>query len=441
MPTKYTDGIYQERLNKILLFQGVTTVIGGNCGYSPLNLEKHFAIMKRKGIALNYGVLIGHASLRQKITGSSRKVTLLTNDEKSELERILMRLINLGALGVSTELENSPAALANTEELLYLCKIIAPYKCMLAIHRRSENEEAVRWTQEAVDVCKKGQITVQISHLRLIGKPYWNMNDAMVGVVSKGVGAKFPVRCDFYPYDSCQGNLEYIFPLWAKKGGSLKQNLKDSTMKARVRMHLPEQFNLISAENIIVFSKALPDIYGKNLVDVAKILDKTPAEAAIEIVLADESGNGGPVIYRYAISRGNYESLVKSSFAIISSDGGINYDDPEMTSVDPRIFGTFPKLFGLYVRDKRFISVESAVQRVTSLPAEQLGLKNRGLLREKMIADIVVFDLQTIADLSTYESPPRYPAGIEYVVISGKVVVDKGLFTGVKAGKIIKKFE
>jgi N-acyl-D-amino-acid deacylase len=261
----------------------------------------------------------------------------------------------------------------------------------------------------------------------------------MIKVVSNAVGKKLPLRCDFYPYDSSQGTLEFIFPPFAKKGASIKESMKDSTFKARVRMHLPEQFSLIPPENIITFSKAIPDIFGKNLIEVGKIMNKTPAEAVIEILLADESANGGPVIYRYAMAKGNYESLIKSNFAIISSDGGIDYDEPEMTQIDPRVYGTFPKLFGTYVREKRFLTLEEAVRTVTGMPAEQLGMKEHGLLREKMIADITIFNPETIADISTYEGPPQYAKGIEYVIISGKVVVEKGIFTGLKAGKILKR--
>jgi N-acyl-D-aspartate/D-glutamate deacylase len=438
--TKYPDGIYQERINKILLFQGITTIIGGNCSYSPMDLEKHFKIMKKKGLALNYGLLIGHSSLRKKVIGTSNKVTLLTKNEKDDIERILVRSFNLGALGVSTELENSPASLAGTDEIIYIGKITARYRGMIAIHRRSETEDAVRWTQEAVDICKKAEVPVQISHLRVVGKPYWISNEPVIKVVSEAVGKKLPLRCDFYPYDSAQGTLEYIFPSFAKKGGLLRENLiKDSTLKARVRMHLPKQFSLIPPENIIIFSKVFPDIFGKNLEEAGKIIGKTPVETAIELLLKDEKGHGGPVIYRYAMSQGNYERLMKCNFAIISSDGGIDYDEPEMTHLDPRIYGTFPRLFGTYVRDKKFISMEEAVKRVTGMPARQLGLKDRGLLREKMAADITIFNPETIADMSNYDSPPQYGAGIEYVIIEGKMVVEKGIFNGVKAGKILKR--
>lgn len=138
------------------------------------------------------------------------------------------------------------------------------------------------------------------------------------------------------------------------------------------------------------------------------------------------------------MARGNYEELLKASFAIISSDGGMDYNK-NFTGLDPRLYGTFPKLFGFYVREKKFLPLEEAVRRVTKLPADQLGLKDRGLLKNEMIADITVFDPDVITDRATYDSPQEYPAGIEYVLVSGKITVDKGIYTGERAGKILKK--
>ena len=437
-PTENKDGNLYERLNEALLLQGITSVIGGNCGYSALNLTKHFNIINKKGLSFNYGTLIGHASMRKKLFGDS-KITVLTEQEKNSLKQMLEKALVNGAFGLSTEFEQSCASLAPSKELVELSEVLVPYRAFLAIHRRNETDDVINSTKEAVDICERGKVRTQISHFRAIGRANWNKHEEMAGVLQRAVGKKLPIKCDFYPYDSCQGYLDYIFPGWAKKGGPLIENLKDKTIRERVRIHSPELFSLCSPENIIIFSKAIPDITGKNLIEAGEILGISPAECATELVLNDKSKKGGPVIYRYAIAKGNYEDLIKSSFAVFSSDGGINGEE-DFGSIDPRIYGTFPKIFGSYVRDKKSLSIEEAVRRATLLPAEQLRLEDRGLLKEKMVADIAIFNLSTIADKSTYENPTEFPKGIEYVIVNGNITVDSGKYNCLRKGVILKKF-
>jgi len=436
--TEYRDGKLKEELNKMLLLQGITTVIGGNCGYSSLNLEKHFALIKKNGISFNYGTLTGHASMRKELFGDS-KITILNNEEKDALKRMLERAFNLGSFGMSTELELSPASLAPSKELVELSQVIVPYRGLLAIHRRNETGDVVASTQEAVDICERGKVRVQISHFRVLGKPNWNKHEAMFKVLKGAVGKKLPLRCDFYPYDSCQGFLDYIFPDWARKGAPLRENLQDKTIKERIRLQSKELFYLFAPENIIIFSEVIPEIKGKSLLEGSEIAGTSPAELATRLVLEDTGGKGGPVIYRYAMARGNYEDLVKASFAIISSDGGMVYKD-DLSITDPRICGTFPRLFGSFVREKKFLAVEEAVRRVTGLPAEQLRLDDRGLLKEGMKADIVIFNPATISDLNvTYENPGGKATGVEYVMVNGKITVENGNYKDVKEGIILKK--
>ena len=442
--------------------QGVTTVVGGNCGSSPAPLLSEEAIksiqkwtdignvyvnwrtvgefldeVQKTKLGLNFATLIGHETLRRGLLGDEvRKITIR---EVEAMDEMLKKGLNEGAFGMSTGLVFSHAKLASFEEIRILSETLKKENAFYASHIRGEVEDLLPSVNETLRLGRETGISIEISHLKAIGKAYWpDMKKAleMIGTASEeGVQIEF----DVYPYTATGSVLYILLPDWVSSGGRKKMiaRLKDLDLRKKIIKEM-KQLNYDYHSLIVSICPRNKNIIGKKIGAIAANQEISCEEAIIELLI---SANGQVVVFNEVLSEENIELALKNNLSTVASaDAAYNTDyvrTGEM--VHPRCFGAFSKILGRYVREKKILKLEEAIHKMTSKPAQKVGLKKRGLLKNNYFADIVIFDPETIADRADFQNPYQYSEGIDYVLVNGKMVIRKGRHTGELAGKVLRK--
>lgn len=444
-----------------LLYQGVTTIIGGNCGSSLaplttgniiaviqkwadikkinvnwLTLKELFEELKRKKPMLNFGTLVGHATVRRSIVGD--KFTELTEKESAQVVYLLKKALAEGALGFSTGLVYSHAKAASPDEITSLVSVIGPNK-FYSTHLRNEEEKLYESVLEAIDMAKKTKIGIEISHFKSVGKNNWHLFDKSLEAIERAAEEGIDLNFDIYPYTSTATIFYTILPDWITTGGRVKlvENLKnpDLVKKAIKEMKGKEE----DFSNIIIASGNIDKTFiGKNISAISKNQGTSILETIINLLLAAE---GKLVIFWPSICEENIIKALKSKFSMIASDGSAyNLEDATNGYLShPRSFGCFPRILSQYVREKNIISLEEAIKKMTALPASKAKLPYRGIIRQGFFADITIFNPDTIKDMATLENPFQYAQGINSVIINGQVALLKGEIKNFGLGKIIIK--
>ncbi len=457
---------FKDTLNKPKLSQGVTTVVTGNCGLSvaPVNEETldilksytgilgedvEFAWRSYKeflknleginGIGTNFVGLIGHGTLRIAVMGMEARDP--TKEELEEMKRLLAQSMEEGAFGMSTGLIYPPGVYSKTEELIELSKVVAQYGGFYASHMRDEGDRVVEAVREAIRIGREAGVPVEISHHKTAGKRNWGRSKETLKLIEEARDEGIDVTVDAYPYTAGSTYLASLLPPWAHEGGEekLKERCRDPETRLEMKKFIEEKEdwqNFIKEagwENIVVtYSPNFPEIVGKNLGEISKLWNKDPFDALFDIL--SEDGTRADMII-FMMNEEDIERILSKPFTMIGTDGL----DTGEGNPHPRTYGTFPRVLRFYVREKKVITLEDAIRKMTSLPAQKLGLKDRGLLREGFWADIVIFDPKTIRDKATYDNPRATPEGIEYVIVNGVVSVEKGELTGEKGGKVLRR--
>jgi len=410
------------------LRQGLTTIVAGNCGGAPLPVGEFLDRVTEKGVSINYATLTGHNTIRREVMGSENRPP--TDAELSEMKQLVALSMQEGAFGLSTGLYYTPGNYAETTEIIELARVAAKYNGLYVSHLRDESDynigllEAVK---EAILIGEEAGIRVQISHLKCLGKPVWNKSEEVLGIIEEARERGLDIRFDQYPYTASSTNLwSAIFPAWAREGGNAAsyERLDNPDLSIRLRSEMRDNIERRGGANTlyVVREKAF-------LSDLAEKWNCDPVEAAIRI-----QKNGSSSVISYNMTDHDLETFLKSPYGMIGSDGSIGRQD---NSGHPRSFGTFPRVLRLYAREKQLLTWEEAVRKMTSAPAERLGLWDRGIIRNGAFADIVIFDPLTVSDKATYESPTEYPEGIFYVMVNGKMVIDNQIHTGLTPGKVL----
>ena len=443
-----------------LLYQGVTTIIGGNCGSSlaPLTtgniiasiqkwadikqinvnwstLTEFFEELKRKKPLLNFGTLIGHATLRRNIVGD--RFNELTEKELGQVIHLLNEAIKQGALGFSTGLVYSHAKVADAREINSLISAMGPSK-MYSTHLRNEEEKLYESIMETIDIAKKTKANIEISHLKSVGKNNWSLFDKSLEAIEKAAEEGININFDIYPYTSTATIFYTMLPDWMAVGGRAKliENLKnpDLIKKAIEEMRGREE----DFSNSIIASGNIDTTFiGKTLGAISKNQGKGILETVINILLVAE---GKLIVFWPSISEENIIKALKSNISIVASDGSTyNLADAKDGYLShPRSFGCFPKILSRYVREKNSISLEEAIKKMTALPALKAGLPYRGIIRQGFFADITIFNQNTIKDIASFENPFQYAQGINSVIINGQVALLKGEIKNLGLGYILK---
>jgi len=445
-----------------LPYQGITTIIGGNCGSSlaPLtnkeiikSIQKWVEIkginlnwltmrefldeVEKRKLPVNFATLVGHGTLRRGIIQD--QVRDLTPAEVDLMEKMLKDAMKEGAIGVSTGLVYTHAKRASQDELLRLAEVVKKYDGVYTTHIRGESGELIDAVEEAINIAQKTGAKLQISHLKAMGKKHWHLMEEAVNLIETAKMSGLDINFDVYPYTATGSVLYILLPDWVAEGGKrlMLQRLKNAEIRERVVKEMKaDAFDYSKiAISISPLDKTLSN---RSIVEIAKSQGKDIEETIIDILIASE---GRVVTMMEVLGEKNVENAIQHPFSIISSNGSGYSVEHKKTGelVHPRNFGSFPRVLGKYVRAKGLLSWEEAVRKMTGLPAEKFGIKKRGVIAVGNFADVVVFDKNNINDLSTNENPYQYSKGIDWVVVNGKVVIDQNGLTGAKPGTVLRR--
>lgn len=429
----HCENIRSEKRKAALnyLMQGVTTVVTGNCGSGTYKVEEYFEHLRSRGIGVNVVHLVGQGAARFAVLKNADRAP--AGEELNKMRALVDRAMKEGAAGLSTGLFYAPGSYAKTDEVVALCEVVKNYEGIYATHIRDEStytiglEEAI---QEAVEIGERAGVPVQISHIKALGRPVWGKAEAVCRIIEEARSRGVTVYADQYPYNaSSTGLVAAVVPRWVQADGKLLERLKDSDLLPKIKKEMAENIERRGGADTLVIS-SFPkkrEWEGKSLEEIAMILSKSEVDAAIELILL-----GGPGVISFNQSDDDVEYFMQKSYVMTGSDGSVQI--PGEALPHPRSYGTFPRKIRKYVLEKKLLTIEQAIHSASGLPAEMLGFTNRGQIKEGYVADIVVFDPETITDKATFDDPHQYSEGILCVLINGITAIKDGQFTGALAG-------
>jgi N-acyl-D-amino-acid deacylase len=410
-------------------------------------LSEYLMELQRRGVSQNVASYIGATTIREYVVGlEDRKAT---SDQLETMRRLVRQEMEAGALGIGSSLIYAPAFYASTEELIELCRAAAPYGGRYISHIRSEGNRLVEAVEELIRVAREAKVPAEIYHLKAAGQKNWPKMDAVIRLVEQARRDGLKITADMYTYPAGATGLDAAMPPWALDGGyeALFRRLRDPKQRAKIaeaiRTPTDDWENLYlaagSADRIILIEfkrEALKKYTGKTLAEVARLRGEDPVETIMNLVLEDETRVG--TVY-FMMSEENIRKQIRLPWVSFGSDAASMAPELPFTrsSAHPRAYGNFARLLGRYVRGEKVIPLAEAIRRLTSLPAENLGLHRRGVLKLDMFADIVVFDPATVADTATFEKPHQLAVGMRHVFVNGAHVLRDGQHTGAKPGRAL----
>jgi N-acyl-D-amino-acid deacylase len=411
-------------------------------------LAEYFKRLEKQGSGVNLGTFVGATQVREYVIGYDDRPP--TSQELDQMKKLVAEAMRDGALGLSTSLQYVPARFAKTDELVELAKVAHQYGGIYATHQRSEANTIDASLDEVFEIAQKAQIPVEIWHLKTAYKKNWGRMAHVLTRIKQARDRGLDVTADIYPYIAGSTALSACLPPWALEGGTEKMlnRLRDPQTRQRLKKEIAEEQT--EWENIYlgsggpsgvligaVVNRELESLQGKRISEIAERQKKDPLDVVFDLILADHGQTGA--IY-FMMSEADMRAAMQSPFVSFCTDSGARATDGPLagSKSHPRGWGSYPRILGRYVRDEKLLSLETAVHKMTGAPAARVGLRERGLIKEGMFADITVFDPAKVIDRATFESPNQYPAGIEYVLVNGKISVDKGQRTPALAGRVLR---
>jgi N-acyl-D-amino-acid deacylase len=461
--TLLADPLAQSKIR-----QGVTTEVIGNCGVSPapllgdaeeqtraeakeLGLDVNWTSMaeyldhlRSAGTAVNVVPLVGHNTVRGAALGFGDVQP--TPEQQSQMERLAQESMEQGARGLSSGLYYAPGFYARTPELIGLARVVARRNGIYASHIRNESDRLLEAVAEALEIGEKADIQVEVAHLKVSGYRNWEATDKLVTALEDGRARGVRVGCDQYPYTASATWLSAILPYWAQTGDAraIATRLGEPEVRARIREDWEEdragwdsRTGVRDWSDIVITEYAPePDVLGSSIADIAHAEGKDPLEIVFDLIVTSE-GQAAAVFFDQL--EDNVRALMRHPLVVIGSDGSALTPKGVLgqRKPHPRSYGTFPRVLGRYVREHKVLSLEEAVKKMTYVTADRFGLTDRGVVRERAWADLVLFDAQTVADRATFTDPHQYPVGIPYVIVNGVVVIDQGQHTGALPGQVL----
>ena len=411
-------------------------------------LDQYFRRLEKQGSGVNLGTFVGATQVREYVIGYDDRPP--TPQELDQMKKLVADAMRDGALGLSTSLQYVPARFADTSELVELAKVARQYGGIYATHQRSEANTIDASLNEVFEIALKAKIPVEIWHLKTAYKKNWGRMAHVLTRIQQARDHGIDVSADIYPYIAGSTSLSACLPPWALEGGTEKMlgRLRDPQTRQRLKKEISE--DQTEWENIYlgsggptgvligaVVNRELEALQGKRISEIAEQQKKDPLDVVFDLILADKGQTGA--IY-FMMSEADMRAAMQSPFVSFCTDSGARATDGPLagSKSHPRGWGSYPRILGYYVRDEKLLSLETAVHKMTGGPAARVGLRERGLIKEGMFADITVFDPLKVIDRATFESPNQYPTGIEYVLVNGKVSVDKGQRTPALAGRVLR---
>jgi dihydroorotase/N-acyl-D-amino-acid deacylase len=401
--------------------------------------------MERHGISVNAGSFLGATTVRTYVKGQAEGSP--TPAELDSMRTLMRGAMEDGAFGLGTALIYPPGSYASTAELVELARAMAPYHGVYITHMRSEADHFLEGMDEALAIGRQGGVPVEIYHLKAAGKRNWPKAAQAIAKIDSARAAGQDVSADMYPYTAGGTSLSACLPPWASADGKLLQNLKDSTTRARIRADvLAERSDtwenlcqLATPEGVLAggFELAANKRFeNKSLVEIAAARRQEWVDALMDLTLEEQGRLGGMF---FIASEDNLALQIRQPWIKIGTDAGASDPaDTHGTETHPRAYGTYTRILGRFVREQHILPLEDAVRKMTSAVAERLSLRDRGLLREGMYADVVVFDPATVIDHATYEHTHQLSTGIREVFVNGVAVVRNGAHTGAKPGRVVR---
>ncbi|MBO0361146.1 D-aminoacylase [Hymenobacter sp. BT186] len=421
------------------LYDGVTTVITGNCGSSRPDLRRYFAFLDSLHLSVNVASLVGHGTVRKEVMGRANRTP--TEAELGQMETLVEQSMQAGAVGISSGLIYVPGTYTRTPELVRLARVAARYRGLYATHMRNESDSVRQAIQEALLVGREAGLPVEISHLKLGGQANWGHAADLLNLIETARQNGQEVTIDQYPYTASSTLLSTLLPDNVQADGrdSLRVRLARPAVRKSVEAFLVAR---LRKRKLRHFSYAVvasfppdPSYNGLSLEAINQRRGRphnARAEAAtiLDLVLQHDAG-----MVFHGMSEFDVQQIMRYPFNMLASDASIRVWQEGVPH--PRGYGSNARVLGHYVRELHVISLEEAVRRMTSLPAQTFGLTDRGLLRPGLAADLVVFDPQEVAERSTFTQPHQYSVGMRYVLVNGQLTVRNGQHTKRRAGQVL----
>ena len=441
--------------------QGVTTEVSGQDGSSVAPRKSHiddeeydvpnktwssfpefFKLLEKNKTAVNFVTFVGQGTLRGFVVGQDDRIA--TTEEIEQMKTLAREALDRGVFGISSGLEYTPGSFASTEEISELCKVMNTRGRIYSTHMRNEADTVLEAIREAIQIGKTAGVPVNISHLKLQGKANWNKIDQAFALIENANKNGQKVTMDRYPYTAFSTGLSNLFPLWSRDGGKeqfLKrlQNKKDLV---EIKKYVLSKVASLSSWDAVLIAGVKKEenkkFEGRTIQKIVSESNEDPFEFTRNLLLQE---NGNVSICGFGMSEENTSRILSHPLCMIASDASARatYGKLSEGNPHPRSYGTFPRFLGRYVRQNKIISLPEAIRKITYFPAETLGISDRGRIAKGMMADIACFDYENLIDKSDYVNPHQYSQGVQYVVVNGQVVIDKGEHTGKLPGQILKK--
>lgn len=422
--------------------QGVTTALGGPDGGAPLPLAPYLDSARALGLGLNVAFLAGHNTIRERVMGEANRAP--TDAELARMKRLVGEAMADGAWGLSTGLKYIPGAYSTTDEVVALATVAADSGGIYTSHLREEGLGLIESVGEAIEIGRRADIPVVLTHHKAVGKPMWGASARTLAMIDSANAAGIDVMADQYPYTATYTGIGVLVPAWAMADGDSAFEARLAVPALRDSIMAGIVFNILNDRGggdlrRVQLARVSWDrtLEGKTLHDWAERRGLAPTPETGAALVVEALRNGGASAIYHVLDEGDVERIMRHPRTMIASDGRLVR--PGEGHPHPRWYGTFPRVLGVYVRERRVLDLENAVHKMTGMPAARLGLADRGHVAEGMAADLVVFDPATVADRSTFEAPHQYPVGIPYVLVNGVAVVEGGRFTDRRAGVVLRR--
>jgi N-acyl-D-amino-acid deacylase len=465
-----TESLIEDGRSQSEIREGVTTeIMGEGISMGPLNdrmkermihdqgdikyeikwstLSEYLSYLEQRGVSCNVASFVGATTIRDFVIGLEDKQP--SPEQLEQMRQLVRQEMEAGALGIGSSLIYPPAFYAKTEELIELCKVAAKYKGKYISHMRSEGNRLLEAIDELLRISKEANIPAEIYHIKAAGQPNWNKADAMLAKIEQARKTGLKITADMYTYTAAGTGLDACLPPWTEDGGypALFKRLRDPETRAKIKTEVQtpsdkwENLYLAagSPEKILLsgfHSEKLKPLTGKSLAEIAKMRGKDPIDTAMDLIAEDESRIDS--IY-FLMTEENVKKEIVKPWVSFGSDEASQAPEGNFlkSNCHPRAYGNFARVLGKYVREEKVLTLEEAIRKLSGLPATNLGLDHRGLLKEGMFADVVMFDPATVGDRATFEKPHQYAVGMKHVFVNGVQVLKDGEHTGAKTGRAL----
>jgi dihydroorotase/N-acyl-D-amino-acid deacylase len=433
-------GIFESPTAPNYIRQGVTTLLEGQDGSSPLPLGPFLDKLSATPLSVNFGMFTGQGSIRRAVVGLENRRA--TREEIQKMIELAGQAMQDGAFGLSTGLFYVPGNYTPTEEIVEIARAVGALGGIYISHIREEASQVIQSVQEVIRIAEEAHLPAQVTHHKIVGRANWGRSTETLRLIEQARARGVDVTADQYPYTATSTGTAALFPQWALEGGNdqLMERLRRPDIRARIKAEIV--FRILNdrgagdPKNVAIASCPFdPTLAGKNLAEITALAGREPtAENAAETAIELQQKGGCAAVY-HALDESDLERILQAPFTMVASDGEIPMFGAGVPH--PRSYGTFARVLGRYVRERRVLTLEEAVRRMSSFPAARLGLSDRGLLRPGMKADLVIFDPARIRDTATFAQPHQYAEGVVHVFVNGKPVVLNGKVTQERPGEVI----